>query len=93
MIIIKTISRAPLSLGLEALHNNTALNRTTTTTTTKHTKAAYNSTAANNTDQKRQKKRGGATEDIAKPEYSTCNRCSIQDENLETSSVLKRCFF
>ena len=35
----------------------------------------------------------GGTEDIADSGYSTCNRCSKQDENLETSSVLKRCFF
>ena len=76
--------------GLEALYNSTAYNRTTTTTTTKHAKAANNSTAANNTDQKRQKMgegREGGTKDIAKPGYSTCNRCSKQDENRQTSSA------
>ena len=76
IIIIKRTSRAPISFGLEALHNSIVYNRTTTTTTTKHAKAANNSTAANNTDQKRQKmgeERERGTKDIAKPRYSTCN--------------------
>ena len=30
---------------------------------------------------------GGGTEDIAKPGYSTCNRCSKQDENLEKQKI------
>ena len=69
---------------LEALHNSTAYNRTTTTTTTKHAKAANNSTAANNADQKMGE---GSTKDIAKPGYTTCNRCSKQDENRQTSGA------